>query len=241
MGDVPWNLLDTALAFLLFVFASLLVGGALLFGLTRVAPGLDVAGASLPISLAMLGVSAMAWIRLRYPGRVRLLFGPGSPTLGRIAIGLGAGLAAFLVLTLGVGWIIRLVIETTGGTVPEVQEDLRELATQPRTAPYVILGAGVVAPLAEELFYRGMLFAAMRRRFSLWPAAGLSSVVFALSHLQSSLDGYILVIAIILPLGIFLAWLYERTGTLAAPMAAHAAYNLVQVILLVTFGDAVSS
>jgi membrane protease YdiL (CAAX protease family) len=60
----------------------------------------------------------------------------------------------------------------------------------------------------------------------LWPAMGLSGLAFALSHLEA------LAIVILLPVGMFFAWIFHRTGSLLVPIAAHAVFNLVNVLLL---------
>jgi membrane protease YdiL (CAAX protease family) len=62
---------------------------------------------------------------------------------------------------------------------------------------------------------------------------GISAVLFGLSHLQTTLEGYLLVLLIIIPLGMFLAYLYERRGTLLVPILTHAVFNLVQVFELI--------
>jgi uncharacterized protein len=80
----------------------------------------------------------------------------------------------------------------------------------------------IFAPIFEELAFRGLLFAMLRRRFSFLPAALLSSTIFALAHGYSVL-GFISV----LWSGFLWAWIYDRTGSLIPGMVAHAANNLL--------------
>ncbi|MBX3327469.1 MAG: type II CAAX endopeptidase family protein [Nitrospira sp.] len=80
----------------------------------------------------------------------------------------------------------------------------------------------VLAPIFEELAFRGLLFAMLRRRFTFLPAALLSATIFALAH-GYSLLGFISV----LWSGFLWAWIYDRTGSLIPGMVAHAINNLL--------------
>jgi membrane protease YdiL (CAAX protease family) len=91
-------------------------------------------------------------------------------------------------------------------------------------APVLVVGyvlvACVVAPPTEELYFRGFLFGAIRRRLSLGPAIGLAGVVFGLAH------GPPLVTMVQLALlGITLCVVYEVTESLLPGVAVHAAHN----------------
>lgn len=79
----------------------------------------------------------------------------------------------------------------------------------------------VVAPFAEELFFRGFLFAGLRRRLSLWPAALISAAVFGGIHAPT---GPTAVVPLAM-LGVVFAWLYERTGSIWPCIIAHALNN----------------
>ncbi|MBH0203482.1 MAG: CPBP family intramembrane metalloprotease [Nitrospira sp.] len=85
-----------------------------------------------------------------------------------------------------------------------------------------ILEYVIFAPIFEELVFRGLLFAMLRRRFAFLPAALISTSLFALAH-GYSLIGFISV----LWSGFLWAWIYERTGSLIPGMVAHAMNNLL--------------
>lgn len=80
----------------------------------------------------------------------------------------------------------------------------------------------VFAPIFEELAFRGILYAILRRRLAPLPAALISASVFALAH-GYGVIGFISV----LWSGLLWAWIYERTGSLIPGMIAHAANNLL--------------
>jgi hypothetical protein len=96
-----------------------------------------------------------------------------------------------------------------------------------RDSALAFAGAGflvcVVAPVAEELFFRGFVFGGLRRH-GFWPAAIVSGAVFGLAHVLGSPLGFIVPLAF---LGMVLAFLYERTGSLYPPMALHALNNSI--------------
>jgi membrane protease YdiL (CAAX protease family) len=80
----------------------------------------------------------------------------------------------------------------------------------------------VVAPIAEEFFFRGFLFGALRSRAGVWPAMLLTSILFGLVHSGSASSQYLI------PLGIFgfvLCVIRWRTGSLYPGMALHSFNN----------------
>jgi membrane protease YdiL (CAAX protease family) len=79
----------------------------------------------------------------------------------------------------------------------------------------------VVAPIAEELLFRGFLFRVLRLRMGFWLAAGIDGVLFGLVH------GSLVILPILAVLGVALCWVYERTGSLFPCIAMHALNNTI--------------
>lgn len=80
----------------------------------------------------------------------------------------------------------------------------------------------VFAPVFEELAFRGLLFAILRRKFTFLPAALISAGIFGIAH------GYgILGLLSVCWSGLLWAWIYEKTGSLLPGMLAHAINNLL--------------
>jgi membrane protease YdiL (CAAX protease family) len=80
----------------------------------------------------------------------------------------------------------------------------------------------VFAPLFEELAFRGLLFAILRRKFRFLPAALISAGIFGVAH------GYGLVgLVSVCWSGVLWAWIYEKTGSLLPGILAHAINNLL--------------
>ncbi|MEO7197328.1 MAG: type II CAAX endopeptidase family protein [Solirubrobacterales bacterium] len=117
---------------------------------------------------------------------------------------------------------------------PEQQDVTRELGAGDRSALNMI-AAGflivVAAPVSEELFFRGFMFAGLRRSLPIWPAAAISALIWGSLHLTGGNIGVAVQLAIF---GVILAWLYERSGTLWAPICAHGINNTIAFILLLT-------
>lgn len=100
-----------------------------------------------------------------------------------------------------------------------------QLGTRDSTAALVlaVLLTSVVAPIAEELFFRGFLFGGLRKH-GLVVAALVSGTAFGLAHVASAPIGFIVPLA---TLGVILALVYERTGSIYAAMALHALNNAI--------------
>jgi len=82
--------------------------------------------------------------------------------------------------------------------------------------------SAIWAPLGEEVAFRGVLYAALRSRFGVMPAAGLSAAVFAVAH------GYgVLGFVAVFWSGALWALSYEKTGSLWPGIIAHCAGNLM--------------
>ena len=123
-------------------------------------------------------------------------------------------------------WLVLLVALAVKATqwfhlTPPV-EPIQELVFQEQRGEVlglVLLLACVIGPVAEELFFRGVLYPAIRKRTSRLAATLLSGAAFSLVH--TNVVGFLPIMA----LGCLLAHLYESTGSLASPLAVHIVHN----------------
>jgi hypothetical protein len=81
-------------------------------------------------------------------------------------------------------------------------------------------------PALEETLFRGILFGGLRRRWSYWPAALVSAAIFAVVH--QHLAGFVTYLL----LGLIFAYLFEASRSLVTSWAAHAAFNIFNLMLL---------
>jgi len=86
----------------------------------------------------------------------------------------------------------------------------------------------VVAPVTEELFFRGFVFAGLRSRWALLPAALTTGLIFGLVHATTGITTVVPLAA----LGFALCWLYDRTGSLWPCIIAHAINNGLALALV---------
>jgi len=143
----------------------------------------------------------------------------------------GAILACvFLPLGMALQWLCGLIMVHLPhlNLKPEEQEAVQTLEMAATWFPRVILGVVtiVLAPAAEEMLFRGILYPAIKQagfpRLALWGTA----VIFAAIHLNLVTFVPLLVLAVALTL------LYERTDNLLAPITAHALFNAMNFIIL---------
>jgi membrane protease YdiL (CAAX protease family) len=136
-------------------------------------------------------------------------------------------LALALPVVLGLKCGVELVLEKMGW--PQADQHAVELMASAKSCwlrGYLALFAMVLAPVAEESIFRGVLFPFVRqlgRPKLAWLGV---SLLFALVHAN---------VAAFLPLFVLalaLTWLYEKTDCLLAPMVAHSLFNTVNLILL---------
>jgi uncharacterized protein len=139
------------------------------------------------------------------------------------AIGAAAQLLVVPLVSLPVLWLSNTDLEELG----EPARQLGDKATSPGGVVVLFLLVAVAAPIAEELFFRGLLLRALEKTFgTAWAVAG-SSVVFGATHFQA------LQFPALTAAGLIFALLVVRTGRLGPAIVAHMAFNAVTVSFLV--------
>jgi membrane protease YdiL (CAAX protease family) len=101
-----------------------------------------------------------------------------------------------------------------------------------RQAAYLLAAFGVlVAPLVEEILFRGFIFGGVERSWGLAHAVWITAVLFALVHVPQLIGGIPQMFAI-LGVGLVLSWVRARTRSLAASYFIHLGYNSTLFALL---------
>jgi membrane protease YdiL (CAAX protease family) len=151
-----------------------------------------------------------------------------------VRVGLAAGLTGLVVID-----IVGLLLSEVGLRPNQIEQFQFVRAEGPLGFVALLIAAGVLAPIVEELFFRGFLFGLYRRRKPLWQAYLISAVLFTLLHNDpsrmnvSQMAG--LSIGIVM-LALMLAWVYQRTGSLYPGIVAHAINNTTGLILFYVVG-----
>ena len=153
------------------------------------------------------------------------------------------GLVVSLPLVFAANWVCVVIGSLIGHPAPvdELGHDMLRAMRQADShvaLALMISSAVIVAPLLEEIFFRGLvqttlleLFGRKRR----WTAILLASLAFVVPHIGT---GAWHVLPGLLVLAMLLGWLYERTGSLLPCVLAHIAFNGLNIVL--AFGKPVS-
>jgi hypothetical protein len=103
-----------------------------------------------------------------------------------------------------------------------------------------LIAAAIIAPLWEEGFFRGFATTAWARTAGPRAAIVWGAVFFALVHVitfvgsdfGTAARGALVAFMVRLPVGLVLGWVFLRRRTLIAPIALHATYNAIPVLLV---------
>jgi uncharacterized protein len=112
---------------------------------------------------------------------------------------------------------------------PDVEQTVAEdLGADESTIGLIAAGFMIicVAPFAEEFFFRGFFYGALRTRFSVAAAAIIDGLVFGLIHFEGSTEG-LLIVPPLAVLGVVFCLVYEQTRSLYPVIALHSINNSI--------------
>jgi membrane protease YdiL (CAAX protease family) len=216
----PVDLLGVAFVFLIFAG---MVG--LSFGRSGEAAPIsaDVLAVNIGFQFVMAGivtafagsrVGVVTWLGLRWEKWPWiLLIAPGTVFLMWMVFG-GLQISGY------VEWMESLGVETVQDTVKLLQE-----SKDPKVLGLMAFAAVVAAPICEEVVFRGYFYPILKKFTGIGPAVFCSAMLFGVAH--GSLTA-------LLPLFIFgavLVFVYEKTGSIWAPIAVHFCFNGATVIV----------
>ena len=166
---------------------------------------------------------ALLWLYLRKAGRIAAVH---LDRWSRLPLLHTILLAAVL---LGFGYAINWAYGEYVIPGVEVQKELRALfAAIPQTLPNQILlfaAVAVIAPLLEEILFRGLLQNALSKRLPVWAAIALSALVFGAMHM----DFYAM--PPLLLMGVIFGVIYHLTGSLRITIVLHMINNAAALAL----------
>jgi len=138
-----------------------------------------------------------------------------------VPVGVIAGVLTQLVFVPVVSWPVEHLWSID---VDEPTRQLLDTTVGSRVVLYMVIIVG--APIAEELFFRGLLLRSLARRFDETAAIAVSALAFSLSHFKpAQIPGLFVV-------GIVFAVLTRRSGRLGPAIFAHMAFNATALLLV---------
>jgi membrane protease YdiL (CAAX protease family) len=219
LGDVIW-----------VWFAGLFVGavaGTIAAGLRGRGTGLDPDG--LDLAIGLFAQNGAILVGLAIVSRTK-----GLATLGKdfglvvrprdwpwLVVGVFLQLVAF-------GMV--LLLEQISSNLPEQQAANTVQHSQGPEIVLVVLGVAFLAPVVEELLFRGLLLRSLLRRLGPVASVVISSVVFAVVHLLDPSTASLM--APLLLLGVISGIRAVRSGDLSQSILLHVGFNLVSAIVL---------
>ena len=214
LGDFVW------------IYFAGVVAGVLLasvgYGVTGDASG---APGALTTALALFGqfggwVAGLIWVsRRKGRGTLRADFGLGLRVRDAWFVVAGVG------LEIGLSLLILPIVDLVNQN-QDVVKDLED--SRGLKLAVLALTAGLVAPVCEELLFRGLLLRSLARRFPAEWAVGLSALVFALAHpLFDPTLGTLAVVPALFALGAISGVVALRSGDLSRSIYLHIGFNLL--------------
>ncbi len=178
------------------------------------------------------GLAAALWLLWRNGWPPRVAFGGSrlNPSL-QIATGVLGYLALMPVIALVSYFTIRFITVWNQSGLPLIKNEEQMILEffkggQTFRLAYATFTAVILAPLAEEVLFRGIALPALARRMGTFTAVVTVSALFAAIHFHVA--GF----PVLFTLGVALALAYLRTCSLLVPIALHTTFNLATVLIV---------
>lgn len=175
----------------------------------------------------LVGISVMVYFVVKKHGQkirdmgLSLVKWPAGAMYG--VIGYIALVPVLLGIMIAIFYVVKLI-----GYEPPVQPIVEVFMKEKETSILWMsaLFAAIFGPIAEEIFFRGFMYPAVKKKFGIFWAMAGTSAIFAFLH------AHIVGFLPIMFLGLLLAYLYEKTGSLVAPIVVHVTHNVGMVFLV---------
>lgn len=220
--DPFWGYQDLLIIFgLTLASVGLITGLAGLIGVLVPHLRADPTPLLLPMQFAVYGaiyIEFLAVFRLRYDKPVM-----GSLGWRRSGFNLGLAAAGGTVLAFAVSLIASLL------HTPQVDSPMEKLMESPSSFIQIGIMAVTVAPLFEEMFFRGFLQPLISRSLGIAPGILITAALFGLLHAPEYGWAWQYAFAVAVAGAVF-GWIRARTGSIIPGTVMHACYNAVFVV-----------
>jgi hypothetical protein len=207
-----------------------------LASIAALALGFDVLSGAVQLYLSM-GLELVAFVALavifhRYLGKS---FRQARNFPGRFFIAVAAGVAIYYIGTAIMGFLTQLIepgLENINNNTIGALADVN--------TPLMLVYTILLAPLVEELLFRGLIFTSLRPHSRFW-AYAVSMIAFSLIHVMGYVGQYplhILALCFVqyLPASFALAWAMEYSGSIWASICVHMIANTIAMAVLLLAG-----
>lgn len=202
---------------------------------------LETAGELSGFTLIIAGIisqmipAGIAILFLAFRFNVFDIFGLKHPDWKRIAIIVALGMLAIYALAGIAGYFAEPLLKQAFGE-KNPQAAVQMMQDAKANNPQLLIGlaflACIVAPICEEIVFRGYFYSVMKRYSCRYFAAVSTGLIFGLVH------GSMWSLAPLVVIGIVLAVVYEISGSLWAPMICHCIFNSINTFILIFVIDA---
>lgn len=135
------------------------------------------------------------------------------------------------------GVFIALIAQGVAGNIehlfgiPMGSQNTQHILQIINAFPLAILVSSIIGPILEEIIFRKILFGTLYKRFNFFVSALISSVIFALAHMEPQ---HVLLYG---SMGFTFAFLYVKTKHIWVPIFAHLSMNTLVVIIQSVYKD----
>lgn len=244
-GPGPMAVFWSVLPLAILAPTPLLLLAALFGGFEQLDPAVATLGiafstnvaTTLIVALTVVGTGAARWSEIFGQHRIASPNLPAADRRGGALGDLAWGVALTLPIVVAAALFSALLIQGTGA----VPESPLPPSVDSSALLLNLISAALIAPIGEEILYRGVIAQAWGRQSGSRRAILFSAIVFALAHTLNiggeNIGDALLVAAVAfairLPLGLALGWLWIRRQSLLATITLHAAYNALIVLAAV--------
>lgn len=185
------------------------------------------AGLVLLSSIAMLSIAGIVPLTLFWRTNLIEFFGLRWPSWKTIFWIMPAFVFAMMIvgaILVACGW--QTWIQDSLGAKPQEAVTLVRETSDVGLLVAMAVTAIIFAPITEELIFRGYLYPVVKRFTDRWFASIFSGVLFGVIHFN------VMALPMLALMGIILAVIYEKSGSLWVPIGCHAAFNATSVGLM---------
>ncbi|MEM2740111.1 MAG: CPBP family glutamic-type intramembrane protease [Candidatus Bathyarchaeia archaeon] len=140
-----------------------------------------------------------------------------------VAVGIVSGL-----ITVIANILISMLLQPIIGASP-IQEEMYKLISKPSMQIAMAIFSIIIAPLVEEVYFRGFSYQAFRKSWGVKMAIPLCSIFFSILHMDPwSIPNTFIA-------GMILTLVYEKTRNLNATVVAHSVNNLLALLIYLAY------